>query len=245
MSNITYVSFLFSSEDDHLSMQQRLELLQPHIDSKIPLILFVDNEYAKAIGTIATIKIIVVEMNEFKTYLTIQSYGELKLPPNRNPIKDSLKYMTYINCKPEALVLALPHVRTPYVAFIDATISKVFKDKTILNKLNTLNVHNIPLVLNPGCFPISELEPFPHLWKGINWTFSGGFFVVPVSRADEWFNLHLNALKKFLEMGTITWEVNVWASFANSIKHRIVWYNGPHNDDMINAIPKSVLLTNN
>jgi hypothetical protein len=245
MSNVTYVSFLFSCPDDRIPIQQRLELLEPLLDARLPLILFVDEVYAKAIGVIAHVKIIVLEMNDLKTILTINSYGELKLPPNRNPVKDTLNFLTYMNCKPELLVIASPHITTPYVAFIDAGISKVLKDKTTLNKLKTLNVHNIPLVLTPGCFQISELEPFPHLWKGINWTFSGGFFLVPVSRVDDWFNLHLNALKKYLEMGTITWEVNVWASFANSVKYRIVWYNGPHDDNMINGIPKSVLLKTN
>jgi hypothetical protein len=244
MSNITYVSFLFSCSDDRIPLQQRLELLDPLIESRIPLILFVDETYAKAIGAIAHVKIIVLEMNDLKTILTINSYGELKLPPNRNAIKDTLNFLTYMNCKPELLVIASPHVTTPYVAFIDAGISKILNDKTLLKKLKTLNVHNIPLALTPGCFHISDLEPFPYLWRGINWTFSGGFFVVPLMRVDEWFNLHLNALKKFLEMGTITWEVNVWASFANSVKHRIVWYNGPHDDNMINGIPKTVLLNN-
>ena len=147
-----------------------------------------------------------------------------------------------MNCKSEFLSIAAPHITTPYAAFIDAGISKVFKDKTILNQLKTLNVHNIPLALVPGCIPISDVEPFPQLWKGINWTFSGGFFVVPLTCVNEWFNLHLTALKKFLAMGTITWEVCVWASFANDLKHRIVWYSGPHDDTMITGIPEAVRL---
>jgi hypothetical protein len=72
---------------------------------------------------------------------------------------------------------------------------------------------------------------------------SGGFFVVPKTCVDEFYELHMKYLHKFLDVKAITWEVNVWAAFAESVKSRIVWYHGPHTDEMITAIPQSVILS--
>lgn len=241
-TNVTYVSMLFSCTDDRVPIKQRIEWLQPLLNANLQLILFVDEIYANWLGPLPNVKIIVVENDDLATLRTIKSCGEVELPPLRNQEKDTLNFLSYMNCKPELLVLATPHVVTPYVAYIDAGISKVFKNPDTLLGLRTLNVHNIPLVLLPGCKEISEVEPFPYLWKGIHWMLSGGFFIVPMTCVDEWYTLHTTALKKFLSMGTITWEVNVWASFTHSVKDRIVWYNGPHDDTMITGIPESVRL---
>jgi len=243
MSNVTYVSFLFSCEDDRVPIKQRVEWLQPLLDAGVYIILFVDDIYAEWLGALPNVKIIVLEMNDLDTIRTIRAAGNLELPPLRNAEKDTLNFLSYMNCKPELLVMAAPHVTTPYIAYIDAGISKVFSDPSTLSKLKTLNVHNIPLVLLPGCKPITEVESFPYLWKGIHWMLSGGFFIVPKTCVDEWFTLHMTALKKFLSMGCITWEVNVWASFVDSLKDRIVWYSGPHNDTMITGIPELVQTT--
>jgi len=73
MSNITYVSFLFSSPNDKVSLQQRVEWLQPLLDAKLPLILFLDDIYASFLGALPDVKIMVVEHNDLKTILTINA----------------------------------------------------------------------------------------------------------------------------------------------------------------------------
>ena len=42
MTNITYVSYLFSSADDKVSMADRVELIKPLLNINAFLILFVD-----------------------------------------------------------------------------------------------------------------------------------------------------------------------------------------------------------
>lgn len=241
MSNITYVSFLFGCDDDRITVEKRLEWLEPLVKLNINLVLFVDSVYAPLVKASPSLKIVKINQEDLATIRIIRE-NTLRLPPQRNAEKDTLNFLSYMNCKPELLVIAMQYVSTPYVAYIDAGISKVFKEPGTLSKLETLSVKNIPLILLPGCHPIKEVEPFPHLWKGIHWMLSGGFFVVPVTCVNEWYTLHINALKKFINMGTITWEVNVWASFAHTVSNRIVWYNGPHTDAMINDIPKDCLL---
>ncbi len=220
-----------------------MEWVQPLLRLEIPMILYVDEFFRELLMDISpTIKVILLDIKTLKTYKAVYDRETpLRLPPSRNMKKDTLEYLVLMNSKAELLTLAKEHVTTPYMAYIDSGISKIFKNDT-LSRLKTLAVHSIPLVLFPGCHPIGPVEAFPYLWSGIHWMLSGGFFVVAATRVDEFYSIHITALKRYLDMGCITWEVNVWASFANSLKDRIVWYKGPHTDEMITNIPKSVIL---
>ena len=220
-----------------------MEWVKPLLQLEIQMILYVDEFFQPLLTDISpTIKVIPLDIKMLKTYKAVYDRETpLRLPPSRNMKKDTLDYMMLMNSKAELLTLAKEHVTTPYIAYIDSGISKIFKGDT-LSRLKTLAVHSIPLVLFPGCHPIGPVEAFPYLWSGIHWMLSGGFFVVAASRVDEFYSIHMTALKRYLDMGCITWEVNVWASFANSLKDRIVWYKGPHTDEMITNIPESVIL---
>lgn len=245
MANITYVSFLIKLESDFWGTEKRMEWVQPLLRLEIPMILYVDEFFQKLLTDISpTIKVIPLDIKTLKTYKAIYDRETpLHLPPSRNVKKDTIEYMMLMNSKVELLTLAKEHVTTPYMAYIDSGIFKLFKEKEVtLSRLTTLAVHSIPLVLLPGCHPIGPVEAFPYLWKGIHWMFSGSLFIAATSRVDEFYSIHMAALKRYLDMGCITWEVNVWASFANSLKDRIVWYKGPHTDEMITNIPESVIL---
>ena len=239
MSNITYVSFLIWTDNNPISMEKRLEWLNPLLALDIPLVLFVDPIYKAKLPPVGKRTTLVpILLEDLETVKRIRSHVQLSLPQYRNHAKDTLEFMTLMNSKPELLKLARPYIETPYVAYIDAGIRKVFKNDETLKGLETLRVHSIPLVLLPGCNPIHKVDLYP-LWQGINWMLSGGFFVVPVERIDEFLEIHLNALNEFLSRKLITWEVNVWALFAEQHKERIIWYHGPHDDTMITGIPRA------
>lgn len=240
MANITYVSFLVWNENDHVPMKKRLGWLESLLEINVPLILFVDPTYMAELASLPVgpkTKLLPIQIGELDTVRKIRSVPYLHPPPNRSPEKDTIEFLTLMNSKPELLSMALPYVFTDYVAYIDAGIRKVFKHDSTLKSLETLQVHSIPLVLLPGCHPIRPVEIFPYLWSGINWMFSGGFFIVPVERVDQFLEIHLIMLNEFLKRDTITWEVNVWAGFGEAYKHKIVWYHGPHDDTMITGIP--------
>jgi len=245
MSNITYVTYLIHVSDDRVEYTQRLKWLEPLLSLNIDLIIFTDEFYKDKLPVVSNLRtrIVVVDYTSLDTVRAIQDAGPLYLPYTRNLEKDTLNFMCLMNSKPELLALAKDMCTTPYLAYLDAGLSKVLKTPSqTLARLESLKVTSIPLVLLPGCHPIGPREGFPGLWKGIHWMLSGGFFVVPRTCVDEFYGLHMAALKKYLALKSITWEVNVWASFANSVKERVVWYNGPHNDEMITGIPSSVLL---
>jgi len=239
MSNITYVSCLISSTTDPMGPLKRMSLLNSLLELDIQLILFVDSAYKKLLPVVKeTTRVIELDFNSLETVKKIRSVPNIQLPKYRNTEKDTLEFLTIMNSKPELLHLAKPYVETPYVAYLDAGIKKVFKNDTTLKELESLRVHSIPLVLLPGCHPIQSISPFPTLSEYINWTFCGGFFIVPTTRAREFMQYHLKTLDEFLERSLITWEVNVWTAFAPQHYDNIVWFQADHNDTMITAIPR-------
>jgi hypothetical protein len=185
-----------------------------------------------------SIRVVEIDFNSLETVRRIRAVQDVQLPLYRNTGKDTLEFLTIMNAKPELLSLARIYSETPYLAYLDAGIKKVFKDDLTLRRLETLRVHSIPLVLLPGCHPIQSVRAFPLLWEQINWTFCGGFFIVPSERAREFMNYHLEALNEFLENSAITWEVNVWSAMAPKHLDSIVWFQADHNDTMITAIPR-------
>ena len=245
MTNITYVTFLLKVDDDRVDPDTRIEWLKPLLTLNIDLILFTDEFYRSKIPVVSNprLRVAIIDKNSLSTLQAIKNAGPLHLPQTRNHEKDTLNFLSLMNVKPELLVIAKGVATTPYLAYLDAGLSKVLKTPTeTLKRLETLSVKNIPLILLPGCHPIQERQGFPDLWRGIHWMLSGGFFVVPKTCVDEFYDLHMKTLNKYLDMKAITWEVNVWAAFAASVKSRIVWYHGPHTDEMITAIPQSVIL---
>lgn len=235
MSNITYVSFLILSPTDHIATTKRLEWLNSLLELDISLILFVDAPYKKVIDA-PKARVIEIDFQTLETVKQIKGVPILKLPAMRNDGKDTADFLTIMNAKPELLKLAKPYVETPYVAYLDAGLRKVFTSDSTLKQLETLRVHSIPLVMLPGCHPIRP-HAISELASHINWTFCGGFFIVPTAKVEEFMQLHLITLGNFLAEASLTWEVNVWTALAPTLQDRIVWFLADHNDTMITAIP--------
>jgi hypothetical protein len=216
---------------------KRLSLLNAILDLNIELILFVDSAYKRLLPiTRDSTRVIELDFNTLETVKQIKAVENLQPPLYRNTGKDTIEFLTIMNSKPELLSLAKKYVETPYVAYLDAGIKKVFNEPDTLLALETLRVHSVPLVMLPGCHPIQP-EPFQTLAERINWIFCGGFFIVPTARVDEFMQIHLQALGEFLGHSVITWEVNVWSALAPSHRDRIIWFLADHNDTMIRSIP--------
>jgi len=241
MSNITYVSCLISSKTDHIEITKRLTWLNAILELDINLILFIDSAYKKHIPPLReTMRLIELDFDSLETVKLIQAVPSVQLPASRNTGKDTLEFMTIMNAKPEFLKLAKPYVETPYMAYLDAGIKKVFKLDNTLKRLETLRVHSVPLVMLPGCHPI-QAQLFSKLASQIDWTFCGGFFIVPTVAVEEFMQIHLKTLGVFLGENKITWEVNVWTALAPAHRERIVWFPADHNDTMITEIPRCCL----
>lgn len=236
-TNTTYVSVLVRSDSNPVGPEQRLQWLKPLLAANLPLILFADAFFMKRIKPEdlgATVKLVPLEFVDLDTVKACVGANPA-LPPQRTLNKDTLCYMALMNAKPELLVRAKPWITTPYVAYIDSGIAKICDSANTLAELARISFCDIPLVMLPGCHPMRPKD-MSTLAHHIDWTFCGGFFVVPTTRIDAFAALHRAALDAFLEQGLLTWEVNVWTSWMPG-REDVVWYAADHNDTMLRAIP--------
>jgi hypothetical protein len=225
MPNITYVSYLFSSPEDKVPIEERIQWLKPLFEMNTLFILFVDDIYAAWLKVVpVNVKLIVLDLEQdLATISTVRASGELKLPPFRDPEKHTSDYLTFLNCKAELLVIARPNVLTPYVAYIDSGISRKV---TNITEITALDTDPMPLISLLGCSEVIELSNNyeTHAWWYKEAMLISSCFILPLECLDEWYTLNMTGLKKHLSMGCLTWDVNIWVSFLGSVKDRVIWY---------------------
>ena len=242
MSNVTYVSFLMKTDSAFWTQEQRLDWIKPLFELDINLIFFVDEHYKGLIPPIGPrTKLIPLEFKDLGTARKILE-TPLELPPNRNKTKDTIEYMALMNSKPELLAFAKPYIETPYVAYIDSGIGKLFKDPNTLKRLESLVLKTTPLVIIPGCWPMKSVEAYPFLWNSIHWMFCGTLFIVPTENIDPFLMVHMEALEQYMLKGVALWEVNVWASVLPTMAPEVTWYKANHDDSLITGLPAEVLV---
>jgi hypothetical protein len=253
--NITYVSMLIRDERDRIPIEQRLQWLHPLFESGVPLHLFVDEAVWDLLRETAAISSRIhpgITLHRWSfvnsdtwTLCHLHSPKEpLRLPAVRNAAKDTEFFMALMHAKAElvAAVADLPEVTTPFVAFIDAGIHKIFQDPVASwTSLASLSIRpEMDGLLLPGCW---EPRTFPkeELVDQINWTFCGGFFIVPRIAAHTFWEWQVEGMKDFLRDGCITWEVNTWVHCRRDASLKIYWFAADHNDRMA-AVPTQWLL---
>jgi len=150
------------------------------------------------------------------------------LPEIRNMEKDTFEFIALMNSKTEFMVKALRHVDTPYIAWIDFGIAKIFKQpETTLARLKHI-IAPPGKVLIPGCWGPSAASEV----NRVVWRFCGGLFFCDVPtliRFDKYVAARVEAAT------TLTWEVNVWAEIEITHPDLFHWYKADHNDSIVNG----------
>ncbi len=237
---ITFVSALYRIHDDEFDNVTLMNNNYSHLlNSPLNVIVFVDDYYYHLLD-IYKPKLILKNLDEIKIYQHIIT-NNVSLPANRNTTKDTLKYIALMNSKIEFLNLALPHVTTPYMGWIDAGIGKIFKQpKSTFDLLSHYRVNSNQIII-PSCYRYSL--NFNQLKDQIWWVFCGGFFVLPLTLTDHFYQLSLNKVKFCVSQGVIFWEVNVWVLIDNDHPNLFYKYQGDHNESIIH-IPQHLLCAN-
>jgi len=175
------------------------------------------------------------EFYELETVKMLNKYN--KLPKVRNEWKDTKEYMLLMNSKTECVQLAKDKVEADHYIWIDAGISKIFKNpiekfESILE--TTSKPLNDTQILISGCWPHKETN-FAKLVERIHWRFCGGFFVVPANLVEPFFLAVLNGCKEIGETTEyLTWEVNIWSFIEATLP--IQWEKGDHNDSISDCL---------
>lgn len=197
------------------------------------LILFVDDFYYDMIQIISkndSVMIVKLHIEDLHIYNMIMKNKQyIHLPCERSEEKDTHEYMALMNSKPEFLYRALLMIDTKYIAWIDAGVAKMFKNKDeSFSRLCNYTVTNLKNILIPGCY-ITDLS-MNELCHGVWWIFLGTFFICNRDIVSKFYGLSLSHLVEFLVHGHITWEVNVWANILDSNPEVFEWYYALHDD---------------
>jgi hypothetical protein len=244
--NVTYVSMMVYNQDDPNPPIQRIKWLLTLMDAKLPIVLYVCSFYHRLIGNyrVPNATIIPFHLEETEIMRHIRSKEQalapipLELPEYRNQLKDTVFFCGLMGVKTELVARAVRDglIRTPFVAFLDASIAKVLAQPTrALAELRDLSVSStltVPLI--PGCrVPAAPWPSREELAGRICWMFCGGFFLLPAGKAMEWHVRCREGLLEFLREGRVTWEVNVWAAMVSETPGLVAWFLADHNEKML------------
>jgi hypothetical protein len=222
--------------------------------AKLALTLFIDATYEGAVKSapwysseihpdVQLVPWRMADSGVWQMCLGYSPMGPLKLPDSRNMEKDTEFFMALMNMKTELVARVAEEVAAPYVAFLDAGISKIFKDvEGSFLRLRRMKLRaDLSGVVIPGCWR-PEKVGVEELSRKICWMYCGGFFLVGREEAAAFDGAARAALREFLEMGRITWEVNVWARLHEYAKApELRWFAADHNDSMT-MVPQEYLV---
>ena len=231
MHSILFVSAFYHINHSYShEIIERLKLLAKYV----PLNLFCSEKDVSLLETIPNVILQVKEFDSFETYTLLSEVEHL--PEKRNISKDTKEYMILMNMKTECLALMkqkLVHDDVKYFVWLDAGISKIFKDpdailSTLVTRLQTCKTLSDTIII-PGCWgPQSDITILTHC---IHWRFCGGFFCVPTELVIPFSKEVLQGCQEIKDKtNKITWEVNVWAYIESRLP--IEWRPGDHNESI-------------
>lgn len=244
--NITYVSGLYNIYESNNISARLAHDVALLVKQNIKLILYVDEFFFSVIKNMEMSKeIIIIKLPPFQIKIyskIIERKDSLILPERRNKEKDTCEYMALMNSKVELVKKSLSLINTPYIAWIDAGISKIFKMDDTFSRICDLNIIDLDNIIIPGSY-LKKLS-FEDLNKTIWWNYLGGFFICNVNIVSDFYNACSKSIDTFLDKNRIAWEVNIWVHANDTYQentHKLFeWYHGDHNDSIIN-IPSKYL----
>jgi len=202
--------------------------------SGIPITLFTDPSMVSKFRIFPpSVTVIGVPLHEFELYSMGMAYDR-DLPSGRTPEKDTKEFFSLMNAKIEFVKKAAerwPDLHT--FMWIDFGILKIVRQpERFLERLRTLCNVSITKMVIPGCWPLGQTFSV----EQIHWRFCGGFFVIPRTFIDRFYEHSRGVLRDFCTMDfyKLTWETNVWSTIEFCAEHaNIVWYFADHDDTIV------------
>lgn len=239
MTNVTYVTALYKIYDNNYNnilSNNVKDLLQ----SGLKLIIYVDEYFHGIIKDIISsdnIKIILLPRRDLHIFnMIVANKKYIKCPTDGNPTKNTHEYAALQNSKIEFLYRSCSLIDTEYIAWIDAGVTKLFKNKSeCLDRLLNLKIKNVKSVLIPGCYERANIS-MEDLCSRVFWVFAGTFFIVNSDYVETFYSLTLQSLARFFLAGYTVWEVNSWIDIQKYHPEVFVWYKADHND-LLTIIP--------
>lgn len=228
--------------EEHKTIDMRIRNFEKLARTGIPLLVYTSEKYksrlvdiSKKYENVNLYKVIEIENTE--TFKLFEPYKD-NLPPVRYAIKDKFEFLSLMSAKIEFMkdaIFTFNKLFSQY-AWIDFNIWYIFKnDIEITKRLWFYATHKLKYdgIYIPGCWQKGREADL--LWNRINWRFCGGFFMGNVNSIEDFINKYYSNIYKIMESKrALTWEVNIWSLLENEYGWEPRWYNGDHNESMIN-----------
>lgn len=257
---VTGIFRLYPTNDETLSFEKRMEYFLSVARLDVDIYVYTDDSYFQQLCDVRKIypRLRIVNIHSLShTHLgnivkqyTQENGVDLRLPLNRNALKDTKEFLLMINTKMEFLQRTIhsekkrdPFHNKTYYYWFDFSLCKVFKNiKHALNDIMTL--HSVHLkerfLYLPGCWE-TAFDDDLYLINNIVWRFAGGVIMGDEETLAHFYTLLEQNYKRFFStFHTLVWEVNYWAWIEKEYTFPIVWQNVGH-DDTIVSIPESIL----
>jgi len=219
-----------------------LKLFTPIGRSGLPIVLFVDPSHVHHFADFPfTVKVIPLALADLELYQIAMKFDR-DLPSGRTPEKDTKEFFGLMNTKIEFVKKAAEIVKgsdDSTFMWCDFGILKIAKNpERFVQKLKEIQSKTYTKMTIPGCWSFGRsFTP-----QNITWRFCGGFFVIPKSFIDTFYNHCKGVLTDFCNHPTycLTWETNIWAVIeCCAEKTNMVWYFADHNDTIVTNIDKA------
>jgi hypothetical protein len=220
-------SMLIPRSDGHMThpVAAYLAHFEHLVATDLPIVVYLAPSLVGSVRA-SNVTVIPTSLEDLPLWRDMQG-KELRLPADRNPVKDTADYLALVNSKTELVrrTIAMTDADAMH-AFIDFGIFHVIRDKArAQNRIHALGATYAGLVTLPGC--TRHVSDF---LDRINWRFCGGFFYGPAAAMRTFANLHQQRARALLP--TLSWEVNTWAWMERHGELACQWYQADHDDSI-------------
>jgi hypothetical protein len=249
-SDLTFVTCFVKLYENgvYKNTEWRIEMFRLMLSSGIKIVCYGCDQTIHTLNELekefSNLKVLELDVPYQKTsiYELCQQFKH-SLPAIRTDYKDTIEYLTLMNCK---TVFMNDAIKKNYwgsntFAWIDFSIWGVFTEK--MNK----NMHELSkkkfvnkFLAFPGCW--NRIEEGA-VYDSIYWRFCGGFFIGDKNSITDFHELYIKYFPVFVEKyGKIAWEINFWTWLETNNYFQPIWYYSDHNDGII-KIPEFLYIS--
>lgn len=220
------------------------ENFQKLINTNFEILLYLDSKLESKIDNLkkySNLKVILLDWNDLYLIKTLskEKINSLEIPSN-NP-KDNVNYLLLMNSKSYIMKLALDQCSHDTLIWLDFAGLKLTNDLEHF-KNNFSKLKKYDKILIPGGFKNRELLVDYNLFKQVCWRFLGTIAIFPRNLIEKFNDEQNIELKKLLDFGKITWEVNIWANIEYNNPDLIQYFRADHNKTMFGLYDKKIIL---
>lgn len=198
----------------------------------------------EAAAPFSNVSVKTFRVEETQTWQAVQAAGELKLPRERDRVKDTVPYMAVNAMKTELVARSLCEGDIPAgmgSGWIDFGIGHMPGMASALAEW-------LPEVLRwqgrciraGGLVPPEPLTPADCM-EGVRWHFCGSLFCAPPALLLKFAGEVLHQLRSMRVRDEITWEVNLWALIHMRHPEWFSWYEAGFDERMLRHWPEETL----